>query len=238
MLLTLLGALAFIALSILIVIVFIRFCGVKKAEWLVNEIEHRQGFTQIVIVLVMLMTCAVYLWQGSIASDTEQRSLRAYVSFKVDKLQISNDPTVPTVAYFTISNDGQTPAYNLSYQLMFGLHKYPLDGVQNWADSIPEGTPIGTYLGPHASTEGHMAMSGTLSQEQIRQLSGNETRLFLGGTITYADAFQVARHLRVAGFFGGSEMKTPDLSIQPNGLYTGATEGQDFEYDPKNNFEF
>jgi hypothetical protein len=187
----------------------------------------------------------IYGRQAAIAEDTEQRELRAYLEFRSDRLSVSGDGIHKTSAYFKITNDGQTPAYDVTILSCLVLHDYPLGAVMNMNVQIIPGGNAKVYLAPHSFTNSHATFDGNLTRDQIKDIcEGDKYRLYLLGRVDYTDAFKIRRHLRFAGAFGGPEMKAsvPELFEAnpikgPNGLI-GSGEGDIFEYDPLNNFEY
>jgi hypothetical protein len=136
-------------------------------------------------------------YQAYIASDTEERSLRAYVfpEYAGTFSGVVRDQT-PTL-HFNIIDRGQTPATDVK---LFGVMKIaplPLPkGYDFSADETTQGQVFSIY--PNAATPltgGIHAIKPITAEELIEVTSvDSKRRLFGYGHLTYKDVFKVERH--------------------------------------------
>ena len=175
----------------------------------------------------------IYQEQAAIASDTEQRELRAYLHASVATVQISGSPSIPTEVRFTVTNDGQTPAHALSIRSALIFDTYPLTDTVVLKHPDKEPPEAKAYLASRSSMDGIAVFAGTITKNQAMEMAANTNRLYLFGDIAYDDIFNIERHIRFGFSFGGTPAKSALAAKHFPLTMTG-----DFEWEPHNNYEY
>lgn len=138
--------------------------------------------------------------QVSIAEDTAQRQLRAYVT--VDHPYINNGPCEGIVLEYriTATNDGVTPAKDFQWASKFTIAfdeeaeeelKLPWDGVER-------STAI---VGAGKSVHMHGRLPSAITAEYQRRLEDGTARIWAVGEIRYQDIFGQACHTQYRGYY-------------------------------------
>jgi hypothetical protein len=131
-------------------------------------------------------------WQGLIARDNENRSLRAYVGVTVPGAP-TNGPmqTGPPNSTFKlgIKNFGTTPAYRMTYVTGWGVRPYPLPKDNIYSVTDQSGAPMTVWPGPLDPL--NISITADLTSDDIaRTKDGKTNRLYIWGAIHYFDAFR------------------------------------------------
>lgn len=148
------------------------------------------------LVVVGFLQCRIYFTQCKLMQQTidqsriaSEQALRAYVNIVFGP---SGLPAPPDTVQAVITNNGQTPAYNLSSSFNW---KWFAGRDVAW----PVGEPYIDFaqplsivtLGPSASTPVGYYVLGV--GELVRRADLGEITLYFYGTVSYTDAFRIPR---------------------------------------------
>jgi hypothetical protein len=123
---------------------------------------------------------------------TAKRQLRAYVAARAISVY-GFGPNIPVKIGFSMTNHGQTPAYDVSHAAAIEILPHPLPpNFQLPTPIIP--TPASFVLHPNASFEAVIVTATAFNAVQINMVtSNNGFRIYLYGTVRYRDAFDERR---------------------------------------------
>lgn len=155
-----------------------------------------------VLALVAAAAATWFTWeQAAVARDQEIRSLRAYLTVKVEPDTFATESTTPRVQ-ITAENLGQTPAYRAEFGATLSIEQFGAEGPPNRKGAsdcayMLSHSPIGTVMGkePHSSRWG-FRISGYTDKEQALLASGNYTVQVMASAC-YQDAFGITRSVSV-----------------------------------------
>jgi hypothetical protein len=164
-------------------------------------------FTGAVALFTLLLVGATVLLyragerQLTLATDTAQRQLRAYVGITVPDSELrhpdqsleSSEPSIFKMA-LEIRNSGQTPAYDMITRFTTMLLDHPVAADHDF--SRPIGTnPSVAVLNPSAHIRSE-SEPHPLSADEIEEIKdpNGKRRLYSFGEIKYRDAFNTSRH--------------------------------------------
>jgi hypothetical protein len=124
----------------------------------------------------------------SVAQDTAQRQLRAYVT--VSGVARTKDPGKlegPGFAVLVdVQNDGQTPAYDLFQWADIEIREFPLKGPLRIYCS---NTPTLGILAPHRKTMSFPSFKRSLTPLEEQDILSEGKAVYVYGEIAYRDAF-------------------------------------------------
>jgi hypothetical protein len=193
----------------------------------IQDLERIKLWVEILGLLAVLSTLGVYVWLAflqknantinsravqtaqesiqvaeqsvTVAKDTEQRELRAYLRVSVSSMNVG-DPDCAGSTYsvdYVITNDGQTPAHDVRSGAGFAFVTYPVNIQADFSEMAkPRGVTF-DYLSSHDSKHRQAALfPDTLSPQQLDAIRRDAARVFLVGEVSYKDIFEIERHLR------------------------------------------
>lgn len=152
-------------------------------------------------------------WQAWIAKDTAERQLRAYVASRPDWIFEFND-TIPVRMRYTLTNHGQTPAYELTHTAVVEILPYPLP-LNHPLPIIPKLSESTVTVHPTSSVYGLTSATRTFSKSDISKAVANDgVRIYVLGLVEYKDAFGTVRRTRFcSSVVGGKELATVATGI-------------------------
>lgn len=158
------------------------------------------------------VAAGVGAWQASVASDTEERQLRAYVGVIPGSVENFGD-TQKQKLTFTRKNYGQTPAYNVFLPpanieiIRFGAN---LSNIANASFSV--NFKELTTIFPTMEFPSYIKGTGSISQQQFELAKkGTEYVMIYYGVIYYDDAFRTPHYTRFCWMFKGESMTSKDV---------------------------
>jgi hypothetical protein len=164
------------------------FTWCRSLEWIDAE--------RVIAVWTVVLGIATWrLWSSTDrlvkgADLNAERQLRAYISFTPQSLANAYPNCLPK-ASFTITNTGQTPAYNIRYTAILEVLPHPLvkhqgDLVAVHSDPPTAGRPI------HSKDQifGDATSLNKMTFEEYQKMIGPNHRLYLAGIIWYEDIFK------------------------------------------------
>jgi hypothetical protein len=130
-----------------------------------------------------------------LAKATE-RQLRAYISVSTGTVIFQDDPLQPFVVLPDCINDGQTPAYAMSYNMRVDVLPYPLPDNFGFPMRQEQAVITSTaVVTPRRTFQLGASLDRFLDQDEISQIMhGKELRLYGYGTVRYSDAFGESRY--------------------------------------------
>jgi hypothetical protein len=176
-----------------------------------DDFDKRNQRIAKIAVIVLALTAGIMAWQAiethraveesakatdaanrqaSIAEDTEERQLRAYltISPKVLVVAVGQKPVV----YSDLNNSGQTPAYDIAVEA--GVDPMAAAPEPNWPTcaAIYAGTRSRLFVGK--SMEFDKPSVGPISQAQIDAVQSGLGNIYFAGRFCYRDAFYKIQH--------------------------------------------
>jgi hypothetical protein len=146
-----------------------------------------------VLAIATIVLAAFTIDLAVTARRTAKRQLRAYVAARA--ISISGfSPEIPVVMRFSMTNHGQTPAYDVSHASAIAILPHPLPPNHPLPIlTIP--TPANFVLHPNASFDAATVAPNPFNAVQINMATTNPGfRIYLHGTVTYRDAFDEPRN--------------------------------------------
>jgi hypothetical protein len=129
--------------------------------------------------------------QVSIARDTEQRQLRAYVGTFVPKDLLSIDANRYVTLRLRMKNYGLTPANEIEYLAGINLRDYPLSDRTDFSIPQPTTSPskITLFSGELEEQQIQAVTKFGLSPQNLDDLRFKRQVLLIWGTLKYRDTF-------------------------------------------------
>ena len=167
--------------------------------------RKRFGLEHLAVVVSLCALCAS-VWQGWIARDNEQRSLRPYLSKSRVTFSIN-----PLAAYVVFKNDGATPAYDVRANIHInGPLPFPIPGndvtVFNIGDPPHAAGNVATIFKDDTIALPVSVPGMFVSPQQIADTPGNQSRVYVWGEITFKDAFAKQHLFHFCYIYGGASM--------------------------------
>jgi hypothetical protein len=187
----------------------------------------------VVLAILQFKANKIYHEQASVAQDTEQRQLRAYlhVDATTGAISLTGTSTKPTQMDFAIVNDGQTPAHDVIIRRAIILAAHPA----NFRLDIPTNDEkLPGYIPARGTQYSQATLEGKFSDEQIAQLTNDTIRIYLVGEIEYSDVFNITRHFRFGISIPGDEIK----SMVDKGQFPTGEIKTKITYEPGYNYEY
>jgi hypothetical protein len=160
-----------------------------KAKRYWDKWENRVGAAT--LLFVAIYTCQSFLgWYT--ARDTEQRSLRAYLTIATGedetgrprvRLDVENGVLNATI---NVRNDGQTPAYTYQMQMSVEELPFPLSGGFTYPTQRTYTLPS---VGPHAIETETLHGWSINWLSHLREYSNRKLAVYVYGSVVYDDAF-------------------------------------------------
>ena len=202
-------------------------------------------FNSVMLLLVYRQLLAyqdmnrIYQTQADIAQDTEQRELRAYINVTITNLYLATTPNDRNRVDFTVTNDGQTPAHNLSAVSILNIYEYPLRTILTILPNPKSYTSSKFYVPSHATIQESCQFNGPFSKDQVNAIcKSDQRRLYFFTDVQYTDAFEKIRHLRFCVSFQGAAIQAI-RDAAGNVPKAGPTIGEGTnETEPNNNYEY
>ena len=159
-----------------------------------NRWVIRLGFAGIGIALLQLIAFifqAIRLKQTiNVMKDTAERQLRAYVSGMPFHIS-SFDESHYAFVRFRITNEGQTPAYNMTHSAEIVLCPHPIPDAFIFPSNLTA-TSFPVVLFPHVPLEG-IKGARIFTVDEIAGIRNGTMRIYMYGRIDYRDAFHDKR---------------------------------------------
>jgi hypothetical protein len=156
------------------------------------------------------------------ASETAKRQLRAYVFVSEPRIQGVSAGERP-VAFVTLKNSGQTPAYSLKASIR-------MDIATTFADVSPNNIdpPNVGHLAPGGDFTIIVTADPALTTVEHAALDAGTRTLFVYGTANYVDAFGRSHYTRLRLMTGGAaRLRTDKLVSCTEGNETDDAVGVD-----------
>ncbi|MGY3075432.1 hypothetical protein ACVWZZ_001803 [Bradyrhizobium sp. LM6.10] len=136
-----------------------------------------------------------------LSERTAERQLRAYISVDIKGFSFNRDPNFVLVcgATFALSNDGQTPANEVTTNVDFRIAPWPL----KLDLTRPADNPIklNRTISPGRILDGNVTKNFPPAQQKLAP----GEKLYLIGVVIYTDAFGSKRESRFCGYIEESE---------------------------------
>jgi hypothetical protein len=181
----------------------------KNREWSQYEKKHPLEYAiAILLALTMIATGVAACYtkkQWETAADAEKRTLRAYVIVPSgsdakgnNTIRIENaQPGQPIIAWVTMQNQGQTPAYKLRQGIVVKVLPFPLpNGFSYPIDTMYNLSLIGIHDQVFGSK--HVAV---FSEYEKLSLATQVSAIYIYGTINYVDIFGDTHFTNYCVFF-------------------------------------
>jgi hypothetical protein len=143
-----------------------------------------------------------------ISRDVAQKQLRAYVGIEPSFLE-NLAPNSTTTVSFSVTNFGQTPAYNSRIYSDVQILPYPFPESLAFPFAPPLGTKFGSVsaIYPHSPLPAGKKMDRSLTRDEaLAVYEGSKSRLYAGGTLFYDDIFNKSHCTRFFASLGGPEL--------------------------------
>ncbi|WP_315778284.1 MULTISPECIES: hypothetical protein [unclassified Bradyrhizobium] len=166
-------------------------------------LDYLMTFFAFVAAIGGVAAAAFTGWQAWIASDNEERYLRAYIhvthgrSFFLEKPDGSWDVS-ETPAYKVY---GQTPAGSVAVKWRMRTETFPMNAKTFYLDhmaTLPSQTT--TVDAPNEERYAD-TLTMTLLKDDISKIQGGTHRFYVYGTILYVDVFQRSRYTNFCYYF-------------------------------------
>lgn len=150
---------------------------------------------------------------NDIARKHGQMQLRAYLRPAIERHPVWEVGRQPE-AVVSLTNHGQTPAYNVKHITCFDWGGFP-------DPPFPDitGDPVPCIIHPGTGGTINISWPDPLTEDDMTILcNGTEARAYLFGKVSYEDAFGTQRSLRYRFQMGGAEMlRVGYMHIAPQG---------------------
>lgn len=180
----------------------------EKAAWWAGFAGWFGGLSFLGVVVAIWLT----IRSNSIARDTAQRQLRAYVSVIGSTIDTLDDGS-GFLLQAVLRNDGATPAYDVEIMGETFDGSYPIDERV----FVPRHLPRKSIMGPGNELACPLRIIGS-PLETIAAVKNREIGLYIHGVCRYNDAFGVARFTRFRYVYGG---RTSELGLIMHADRTG-----------------
>lgn len=139
-----------------------------------------------------------------IMGDTAERQLRAYVSANARSL-LSFNSQMPICVTVGLQNAGQTPAHEMQFAGGVLVMEYPYRQGTDFNISF-EGDVSKTVLHPGQTFVAHAAAKQRIPDEALTAIrDGTCWRLYVGGVVSYKNAFGRCRSTKFLASAGGRD---------------------------------
>ena len=132
-------------------------------------------------------------WQRSIAADTEERQLRAYVIVSSQGMKnIVLDQKAQSTAIW--DNVGQTPVYDATWEAGINVLLFPMTGEFSYADCgaiMKDPSAKHSFFGKQIGIE--KSRSQAFTKEEMPAIDAGTSAVYFNGRICYKDIFNKVR---------------------------------------------
>jgi hypothetical protein len=176
------------------------------ADWIERRHDLVGAIATAVIAVftITLWRATNKMWRSSESqlahlSMIAERQLRAYLiisNVEIIGVEVGQTPG----AIVTITNGGQTPAYEVASEMAIGL----LDSPTVEPGDGPATSPFSqTTLGPGEKYQIRARIRGVLSSDEVQQISNGSKVIRVVGVVSYRDIFKHRRTTNMNAFYGG-----------------------------------
>jgi hypothetical protein len=141
--------------------------------------------------------------QYDVATDTEKRTIRAYVSAGPNHVVTFSDNT-PIEIRVNVLNHGQTPASRVKTFGAVDILEYPLPEYKN-LDGLSHSRSSPLLNNGESVTLGAVSKKIFSAQEISDAVGNNRKRIFVYGTISYFDVFDIKHTTNFCSSVVGSD---------------------------------
>jgi hypothetical protein len=200
----------------------------RRGSWCTGVVWYDERDGVLVIATVLLAIYTYRLWDSTAklvtgADETAKRELRAYVSVTPANLAASLAPGAIPKLMIGLQNHGQTPAYDVSQQFLWGTYPvsehdrlpFPISAKQRGYLStliLDPGAQRNSYptgVAPTSEADSAMILAGV-------NATGESVRFYCMGYIFYRDAFGTEHNRQFCYFFGPDSPQAPIFCVLHN----------------------
>ncbi len=175
----------------------------KHAEDHSDRCKARSIILSVIALIVSITSAGFAYWQLTIAKDTAQKQLRAYVYASPNTLYHLGEN--PTQGYLTVRNGGHTFANKVSREV--GINVLSKD-IPNSFEKLGrlKREPGYMTLGPNTGADDVIYREyRVLTDDEIKQINSGDKRIYVFGKITYEDIYDIRHETTFCFMYYGNE---------------------------------
>jgi hypothetical protein len=176
---------------------------IRDGEQAENK-KNKPSMLEILGVAFAALAALFTFGQYDVATDTEKRTIRAYVSAG-PKFVVTFSDRIPIEVRVDILNHGQTPASRVKISGAVDIMGYPLPEYRNLNDlTLAKSSPV---LHNGENVTARFVSKNVFSANEISNAVENAspTRIFVYGSVSYYDVFDIKHTTNFCSSIIGSE---------------------------------